>query len=112
MATQLRDLDIDLITRGHLERGLETLRAELAGTFSGETVERYMAESLEALGAKGATLNKSTRLGSAAMTGLSLTRAAVTSGSMSALMSSRCRSSGWTSVQPRSGLMRRSATAA
>jgi arsenate reductase (thioredoxin) len=50
MATQLRDLDVDLITRGHLEKGLERLRAEFAGTFSPETVERFMAESLEALG--------------------------------------------------------------
>jgi arsenate reductase (thioredoxin) len=50
MATQLRDLDVDLITRGHLEKGLERLRDEFAGTFSVETVERFMAESLEALG--------------------------------------------------------------
>jgi protein-tyrosine-phosphatase len=50
MATQLRDLDVDLITRGHLEKGLERLRDEFAGTFSPETVERFMAESLEALG--------------------------------------------------------------
>ena len=50
MATQLRDLDVDLITRGHLERGLAGLRAEFAGTFSSDTIERYMAESLEALG--------------------------------------------------------------
>ena len=50
MATQLQDLEIDLITRGHLERGLTRLREEFAGTFSGETVERYMAESLQALG--------------------------------------------------------------
>jgi arsenate reductase (thioredoxin) len=49
MATQLRELDVDLITRGHLERGLESLRGEFAGTFSAETVERFMAESLEAL---------------------------------------------------------------
>ena len=49
MATQLQDLEIDLITRGHLERGLARLRDEFAGTFSGETVERYMAESLQAL---------------------------------------------------------------
>jgi arsenate reductase (thioredoxin) len=49
MATQLRELDVDLITRGHLEKGLEALGAEFAGTFSAETVERYMAESLEAL---------------------------------------------------------------
>ena len=51
MTTQLRDLDVNLIVRGHLERGLETLTTEFAGTFSAETVERYMAESLEALGA-------------------------------------------------------------
>ena len=50
MATQLRDLDVDLITRKHLEKGLEGLRDEFAGTFSAETVERYMAESLESLG--------------------------------------------------------------
>ena len=50
MATQLRDLDVDLITRGHLEKGLEHLRDEFAGTFSAETVERFMAESLQALG--------------------------------------------------------------
>jgi arsenate reductase len=49
MATTLRELDVDLITRGHLERGCESLCAEFAGTFSSETVERYMAESLEAL---------------------------------------------------------------
>src|SRR6266545_6687303 len=50
MPTQLRELDVDLITRGHLERGLESLRSEFAGVFSAETVERYMAESLAALG--------------------------------------------------------------
>jgi arsenate reductase len=50
MATQLRELDLDLITRGHVERGLQSLRTEFAGTFSAETVERYMIESLEALG--------------------------------------------------------------
>jgi arsenate reductase (thioredoxin) len=50
MATRLRELDIDLITRGHVERGLESLCEEFAGTFSAETVERYVAESLEALG--------------------------------------------------------------
>ena len=49
MATQLRELDVDLITRGHLERGLESLRKEFAGTFSPETIERFMAESLQAL---------------------------------------------------------------
>jgi arsenate reductase (thioredoxin) len=50
MATRLADLDVDLIVRGHLERGLERLTDEFAGTFSGETVERFMTESLEALG--------------------------------------------------------------
>ena len=50
MATQLRDLDIDLITREHLERGLADLRDEFAGTFSAETVERYMTESVASLG--------------------------------------------------------------
>jgi arsenate reductase (thioredoxin) len=49
MATQLRELDVDLITRGHLERGLASLRLEFQGIFSAETVERYMTESLEAL---------------------------------------------------------------
>jgi arsenate reductase len=49
MATLLRQLDVDLITRGHLEKGLETLRSEFQGIFSAETVERFMTESLEAL---------------------------------------------------------------
>ena len=34
MATQLRELEVDLITRGHLERGIDALRDEFAGTFS------------------------------------------------------------------------------
>jgi arsenate reductase (thioredoxin) len=50
MPTQLRELDVDLITRGHLEKGLDSLRGEFAGVFSAETVERFMAESLDALG--------------------------------------------------------------
>ena len=49
MAARLRELDVDLITRGHLERGVAALCTEFAGTFSAETVERYVAESLEAL---------------------------------------------------------------
>jgi arsenate reductase len=49
MATQLRDLEVDLITRSHLEKGLDKLRAEFSGIFSAETIERFMAESLEAL---------------------------------------------------------------
>jgi arsenate reductase len=51
MVTQLRELEVDLITRGHLERGLESLREEFEGIFSAETVERFMAESLASLGA-------------------------------------------------------------
>ena len=49
MATQLRELEVDLITRGHLERGIDALGDEFTGTFSPETIERYMVESLEAL---------------------------------------------------------------
>jgi protein-tyrosine-phosphatase len=50
MVTQLRELDVDVITRDHLKKGLESLRAEFEGVFSAETIERYMAESLQALG--------------------------------------------------------------
>jgi len=49
MATQLRELEVDAITRGHLEKGLASLESEFAGVFSRETIERYMAESLDAL---------------------------------------------------------------
>ena len=49
MATQLTDLNIDLVTRGHLERGLERLEEEFSGVFSAETIERYMVESLAEL---------------------------------------------------------------
>ena len=49
MPTQLREIDLDLITRGHCERGLEALQREFEGTFSPETVERYLVESLAAL---------------------------------------------------------------
>jgi arsenate reductase (thioredoxin) len=49
MASTLAELDLDVILRGHLERGLERLQEEFAGTFSGETIDRFMAESLEAL---------------------------------------------------------------
>ena len=49
MATKLRELEVDLITRGHLERGIDALREQFAGTFSPETIERYMVESLESL---------------------------------------------------------------
>jgi arsenate reductase len=46
MATTLRELDIDVITRSHLEKGLESLRDEFSGVFSEQTIERYMAESV------------------------------------------------------------------
>jgi protein-tyrosine-phosphatase len=49
MATQLQDLEVDEVTRGHLDKGLASLGSEFAGVFSRETIERYMAESLEAL---------------------------------------------------------------
>jgi arsenate reductase len=49
MVTQIQDLEVDVITRGHLYRGLESLREEFAGIFSAETIERFMAESLDAL---------------------------------------------------------------
>src|ERR687891_2326902 len=50
MVTQLRELDVDVITRGHLNKGLDSLREEFSGIFSAETIERFMAESLYALG--------------------------------------------------------------
>jgi protein-tyrosine-phosphatase len=50
MATLLAELDVDLVTRGHLERGLESLEDEFAGIFGSETIERYMAESVEEVG--------------------------------------------------------------
>jgi arsenate reductase len=46
LATKIEQLDVDLITRGHLEKGLASLEDEFAGVFSAETVERYMAESV------------------------------------------------------------------
>jgi arsenate reductase (thioredoxin) len=49
MPTQLADLEIDLITRNHLEKGLDSLREEFGGVFSAETIERFMAESLASL---------------------------------------------------------------
>ena len=49
MPTQLRELDVDLITRAHVEKGLESLREEFAGIFAAETVERFVVESLSAL---------------------------------------------------------------
>jgi protein-tyrosine-phosphatase len=49
MATQLEELEVDVITRNHLRKGLESLEEEFAGIFSSETVERFMAESLVGL---------------------------------------------------------------
>jgi protein-tyrosine-phosphatase len=49
MTTQLHGLDVDVITRNHLEKGLDSLDEEFAGVFSRETVERFMVESLDAL---------------------------------------------------------------
>jgi len=49
IGTTLQELDVDVITRSHLERGLESLEQEFTGMFSSETIERYMAESLEQL---------------------------------------------------------------
>ena len=50
MPTQLSELDVDLVTRGHLDRGLASLEEEFAGVFGRETVERFMAESLALIG--------------------------------------------------------------
>jgi arsenate reductase len=49
MPVTLQELDVDLITRTHLEKGLEGLKHEFAGVFSPETIERFMAESAGAL---------------------------------------------------------------
>jgi len=49
MPSQLSELNIDLVTRGHLDKGLESLKDEFSGTFSAETIERYMTESVEQL---------------------------------------------------------------
>jgi protein-tyrosine-phosphatase len=50
MPSLLAELDIDLVTRGHLEKGLVALKEEFAGIFGTETIERYMAESLSDIG--------------------------------------------------------------
>ena len=50
MTGRLDQLDLDVITRSHLEKGLESLGDEFAGVFSPETIERFMTESLEQLG--------------------------------------------------------------
>jgi arsenate reductase (thioredoxin) len=53
-ATTIHDLDVDVTVRNHLEKGLDSLDLEFKGVFSRETIERYMAESLQQL--KGARL--------------------------------------------------------
>jgi arsenate reductase len=42
-------VELDPITRGHLERGVEGLVDEFRGIFSRETIDRYVQESLEEL---------------------------------------------------------------
>ena len=41
---------LDPVTRQHVERAAEALQREFAGTFSQETIARYIAESAELLG--------------------------------------------------------------
>jgi arsenate reductase (thioredoxin) len=41
--------ELDPITRGHLDRGIEGLVDEFRGVFSRQTIERYVIESLESL---------------------------------------------------------------
>ena len=50
MPMRLAGLDVNLVTRGHLEKGLVALRDEFSGVFATETIERYMAESLDKIG--------------------------------------------------------------
>ena len=46
MVTQLRKLEVGVITRRHLTKGLDSLREEFAGIFSAETIERFWRSSL------------------------------------------------------------------
>ena len=50
MPMRLAELDVSLVTRGHLQKGLVALRDEFSGVFATETIERYMAESLDKIG--------------------------------------------------------------
>ncbi len=50
MPIRLAQLDVDVVTRGHLDKGLSSLCEEFSGVFASETIERYMAESLRELG--------------------------------------------------------------
>jgi arsenate reductase len=49
MVAQLRQLNVDPITRHRVAGALEDLRSEFKGVFSPETVERFVAESLASL---------------------------------------------------------------
>jgi len=49
LPSQLSELDVDLAIRGHLEKGLESLKDEFAGVFSAETIERFMVMCVEQL---------------------------------------------------------------
>jgi arsenate reductase (thioredoxin) len=42
-------VELDPVTQGHLERGVEGLADEFRGIFSRETIDRYVRESLEEL---------------------------------------------------------------
>ena len=50
MATTFQELDLDLVTRGHLDKAHARLSEEFDGIYGSETVERFMVESLEAVG--------------------------------------------------------------
>ena len=41
---------LDPVTRAHVEKAAEALQDEFAGTFSRETIVRYIAESVDLLG--------------------------------------------------------------
>jgi hypothetical protein len=41
---------LDPVTRVHVERAAEALQKEFAGTFSRQTIARYIAESVDLLG--------------------------------------------------------------
>ena len=42
-------VEIDSVTKGHLDRGVDSLASEFTGVFSRDTIERYVNESLESL---------------------------------------------------------------
>src|SRR5688572_10197003 len=44
-------VEIDSATRGHLDRGIDSLSDEFSGVFSRETIGRYVDESLDGLSA-------------------------------------------------------------